>query len=151
MLLEDLKRHEGFSSDPYIDVLVKRTIPKDELAIIEKWLPKLNLTIGYGSLVKVDENEAEYLLEKRLTEKMNELVKYVDFWDDLTQSQKNGLSNMAYQIGSNGLMKFKNMLKAMKEKDVEGIEREARDSRWYRQATNRAENIIPMLVKVVKE
>jgi lysozyme len=51
------------------------------------------------------------------------------------------LVNMCFQLGKNGVSKFKNMFRCMKEGDWEGAAFQMKDSRWHKQTTNRCEEL----------
>ena len=59
----------------------------------------------------------------------------------LTQSRQEVLFNMAYQLGVNGLLKFKNMWSAIEARDYNKAADEMLDSRWYTQTPNRAKKL----------
>ena len=44
-------------------------------------------------------------------------------------------------VGKNGVSKFKNMFRCMKEGDWEGASFQMKDSRWHKQTTNRCEEL----------
>ena len=87
-LIEDIKRHEGFSGMPYDD---SRGLP----------------TIGYGTLLPISEYEAELLLKHRLELIMQELYNHKPFIQELPEEAQNILLDMAYNLGVPRLMKFK--------------------------------------------
>ena len=105
-------------------------------------------TIGYGRNVDtngIDEEEADYLLRRDVVKCQNILVDKIDFWGELNQSSRDALTNMAFQLGINGLLKFKNMLALLANGDYFGASREALDSRWARQTPNRAKQVAEMI------
>lgn len=58
------------------------------------------------------------------------------------------LVNMMFNMGRPRLSKFKKMNAALLESDWQEAAKEGRDSRWYRQVTNRAERLMSRLEKV---
>ena len=52
---------------------------------------------------------------------------------------------MCFNLGKGGLGGFRNFGAAIKRKDYKTAAKEGRDSRWYRQVTNRAERLMKML------
>lgn len=118
-LLSHLKREEGFSSTPY----------KDSKGL---W------TIGYGTLI--DKNggglskiEAERLLESRVQAKYAALCGIFPQFQNLPEIIKLALVAMAYQMGVKGLLKFKNTLSFIWEREYMRAAQEALDSKWYRE------------------
>ncbi len=123
VLLEDLKRDEGFSLTPYED--------SEGL-----------LTIGYGTLIEeISKEEAQWLLEHRLEKIVAELVAAVPFVVDLPASVQRGLHNMAYNLGVPRLLGFKNMWAALEAGDYARVATEALDSKWAGQVGPRSERI----------
>ena len=58
------------------------------------------------------------------------------------------LVNMMFNMGRPRLSKFKKMNEAIRQKDWNGAAVEGRDSRWYRQVTQRAERLMKRLENV---
>ena len=58
------------------------------------------------------------------------------------------LVNMMFNMGRTRLSKFKKMHAAILESDWKEAAKEGRDSRWYRQVTNRAERLMKRLEEV---
>jgi len=130
-LREDLIRDEGCKLHAYTDHL-------------GYW------TIGIGRLIDVrgggiSVEEAHFLLDNDIARVQIELERRISFWDSLNEDQQRGLANMAFQMGVNGLLKFERMLAALKAKDAVHIEKEAKDSKWYRQTPERAKRVIECL------
>ena len=125
-MIEDLKREEGFRGEPYDDHLG-------------------NPTIGYGTKLPLTEEEAEVLLLYRLQNFKYELMAKIPFWLNLSENQKDALSQMAYQMGVSGLLKFKKTLRFLELGDGENAYKEALNSRWAKQTPSRAERVAQLL------
>jgi lysozyme len=69
----------------------------------------------------------------------------LSFFDELSETRKSVLVNMAFNLGVAGLMKFKNMLKAVSEKRWEDASSEMLNSRWADQVGNRAIELSEMM------
>ena len=121
-LLDEIKNDEGFEGMPY----------KDSLGID---------TIGIGTKLPISEDEAELLAKVRLQKKIDHLLSEKPIVLTLTQSRQEVLFNMAYQLGVNGLLKFKNMWSAIEARDYNKAADEMLDSRWYTQTPNRAKKL----------
>ena len=153
--MESIKKHEGFVSKPYIDPLVARYpeqygIPKNEFEIIKKHFDKLKVTFGYG-FTYLDQDEADKVLELRALKIAKELADRFEFFSNLDKDIRDMLVEMAYQLGVGGVSKFKKMLKAIKEANWCEAYKEGKDSRWYRQTTRRAEEVLTPLKKRCQE
>ncbi len=127
-LIEQIKKAEGFRGMPYEDSL---GIP----------------TIGYGTKLPIDEEEAELLLKKRLNDTIKDLKRAYPRFEELPPTIQEVLLDMGYNMGIPRLMKFKKMWKAIDEGDWERMADEMVDSRWYHQVGNRSKN----LVKIVRD
>jgi len=128
-LIKSIKEHEGF----------KGTCYKDSLGID---------TIGYGTKLPITKDEGEMLLKHRLGAMIYELQLNKPFINKLDPVIKNVLYEMVYQLGVGSLLKFKRMWKAIENNDTEGMIREMRDSKWYKQTPNRVEKLINKLRSV---
>ena len=121
-LINKLKASEGFKGDSYLDSL---NIP----------------TIGFGTKLPLSEEEAELLLRSRLNKKINELLNEKPIIFRLPQLKQEVLFEMAYQLGTGGLLKFKKMWSALELFDYETAADEMLDSRWFEQTPNRAKKL----------
>ena len=125
-LIEMIKKHEGFRGMPYNDSL---------------GFP----TIGYGTKLPINEEEAELLLKHRLDEKILELSEKEPFYLELPERAQEVIANMAYQMGVGGVLKFKKMWAALKEGDYKKAANEMLDSRWAKQTPNRAKELAEII------
>lgn len=120
-LLEDIKREEGYRGYQYDDHLG-------------------NPTIGYGTLLPLSEEESELILSHRLNRFISN-VKSSLYDLDIKDEAWEILFHMAYQMGVGGLLKFKNMIKALRDQDYKTASIEMLDSRWAKQTPNRANRL----------
>ena len=102
-------------------------------------------TIGIGTRMPIDEEEAELLLRHRLKKKIKELIKYKPIILTLSAERQSVLYEMAYQLGVNGLLKFKKMWLAIEDSDFNTASKEGLASKWHRQTPNRAEKLMSIL------
>lgn len=99
------------------------------------------ITWGIG-FTYITEEEADFILDRRVKEISINLEKYLEEQKiDLDENRKIVLSNMIYQLGFDGVKKFKNMWKAIKNMDYETASKEMLDSRWYKQTPSRAKRL----------
>ena len=101
-----------------------------------------NKTIGYGTLLPINEDEGEWLLRHRLSLVEEELRGKLDFYDNLPDEIKEVLLDMAYNMGVPRLMRFKKTLAAAERGDWKAMAMEMMDSRWYRQVGSRARELV---------
>ena len=138
-LLESVKKHEGYRNKVYLDTLGKRTVGVGHLCVEDFW-----------------EDDKEYeesflmeILEKDLSEAIkgaNDLMAEHDCMD-INEKAHEILIEMVFQLGKNGVSKFKNMWKALEEKNYIGASYEMLDSRWSKQTPTRAK----AMAKTMKE
>ncbi len=134
----------------------------DEGQVNEIYLDHLGYpTFGIGHLVL--ESDGEYgagvgtiVSEERVVEVFERDVQTViedckilhDGWDDYPEEVKQIVANMMFNMGRTRLSKFKNHNAALVAGDWKEAAKEGRDSRWYRQVTNRAERLMSRLEEV---
>lgn len=121
---------EGYSSKPY---LCSEGYP----------------TIGYGTKVankgvsidsialRVTKDSASALLEDEVLKVVFRLSTF-KWYRDLDEDRRIIIKSMCYQLGVDGLLKFKRMIAALSEKDYALAAKEALDSKWYKQTPKRA-------------
>ena len=127
-LVESIKANEGFRGEPY----------KDSMGY---------LTIGYGCKLPLSQEEAHYILVMRLNQTMYELQTKKPFITILPDNIQEVLYEMAYQLGVNGCLEFKQMWVAVQKLDYETMVKEMKNSKWYKETPERVEK----LIKKVKE
>ena len=65
--------------------------------------------------------------------------------DDIDEQAEEILIEMVFQLGKTGVSKFKNMWKALAEKNYIGASYEMLDSRWAKQTPNRAKAMAELM------
>ena len=123
MNIEMIKKHEGFRGMPYDDPI---------------GFP----TIGYGTKLPITEKEGELLLNHRLEKMAEELKDRVPYFDDLPDDIRAVLLDMTYNLGVEGLLRFKRMWSAIERRDWRNMALEMQNSRWYVQVGNRALELV---------
>jgi len=122
-MLSQLKVHEGFDATMYKDT-------------VDVW------TIGYGTNLEVGltEEEASVLLEMRLRELIRQLATFKAFNNMamMTPARVAVLTNMVYNLGVRGLLKFENMWRAISIGEFGVAADEMLDSKWAGQVGHRA-------------
>jgi lysozyme len=133
-LTKSIKGHEGFREYPYIDSLRKNNpekygIPAKDMKIIEKHFDKLKVTFGYG-FTFITKEEATLVLNRRIKNVKKDLITKLEWVAEQPQEIQNVLVEMAYQMGVNGLLKFKNTLKYCEARDYKNMAMEMLNSHW---------------------
>ena len=130
-LLEDLKRDEGFVPYAY----------KDSLGY---------LTIGYGTLIDqrgggLPEDICEELLKRHVDDIVVNLNKQLPWLKIHPEYIQRALSNMAYQLGVSGLLKFTTTLRLIEQKRYNEAADQALRSLWAKQTPNRAKRVTDLM------
>jgi lysozyme len=127
-LLRQLQRDEGFKDHAYQDHL-------------GYW------TIGFGRLIDerkgghITLEEGLFLLNNDIDNKTEELLKRLPWVNDLDDARKGVLVNMAFQMGVDGLLKFKNTLELIKNGKYKEASDAMLESLWAKQTPNRASRL----------
>lgn len=129
-LQELLIKHEGLRLKPY-----RCTAGK--------------LTIGVGHNLDdkgITEIMAMFILAEDITEVTHQCFIQIDCYRDLDTARQDALANLAFNLGIDGLLKFKNTLKAIAEGRWEDAENGLRNSLWAKQVQKeRVDDICHMI------
>ena len=129
LAVEQIKKHEGYKRHPYYCTGGK-------------------LTIGYGRNLDdagIDEEEAEQLLAKDVQEAKVGVSRRMDT-SKCNDPRLAVLVNMAFNLGLNGFMEFKNMIRHVENGNYEQASIEMLDSRWAKQVPNRANELAQQMI-----
>ena len=96
----------------------------------------------------VSEERVIECFEKDVETVIEDCKKLHDGWDGYPQEVKQIIANMMFNMGRTRLSKFKNHNAALVSGDWKEAAVEGRDSRWYKQVTNRAERLMSRLENV---
>ncbi|ESP95492.1 MULTISPECIES: glycoside hydrolase family protein [Pseudoalteromonas] len=127
--VEQIKKHEGYRRFPYYCTGGK-------------------LTIGYGRNLDnkgVDKDEAEYLLAQDIQNALAGVKRRIDV-SHCNEARIAVLTNMALNIGLQGLMGFKKMLAHVQQGEFEDAAVEMLDSRWANQVPTRAQELAQQML-----
>lgn len=132
-LLADLRRDEGWSPTLY-------------KCTADAW------TLGYGFNVDPDKGGripkavAEFWLRYEINDRESQLQSRWPAYENQHPDVKRALLNMTFQMGVDGVLGFKNMLKALERGDRLEAAGHARDSDWWRiQTRERAERVCRLI------
>lgn len=128
-LTTQLRRDEG----------VKPTAYQDHLGF---W------TIGVGRLIDprkpgagLRPDEIDYLLRNDIQDRINALRKALPWFDDLTEPRQGVLVNMAFQLGTAGLLEFKKTLALIQNGEYSSAALQMMVSKWAQQTPERARRL----------
>ena len=140
-----LKLDEGFETTVYTDTEGHLTVGwGHKLTDAEKLKYKKGDTLKQAeceAFFKDDLSSAETNAERLITNKAGGKV----VWTGLSQTRKDVLINMVFNLGYTGLSKFQDMLAAIKDGKFDKAAEEMKDSKWYTQVTNRADRLIALM------
>lgn len=141
---------------------LKETLKVDEGVVYEIYNDHLGYaTFGIGHLVletdpehgqpvgtPVSEERVDECFEKDVQTVIEDCKKLHDGWDGYPDEVKQIVANMMFNMGLTRLSKFKNHNAALQSGDWKEAAKEGRDSRWYKQVTNRAERLMKRLEEI---
>ena len=125
VLIEQLKRHEGFRALVYTDTTGHKTI-------------------GYGFNIEagITMQSAEALLQSQIAEIWIDCnQEFNHFWWRLSRERQAVILNMVFNLGMAGFKKFKKMISAIADGDDEAVVKEMLDSKWAKQVKGRAREL----------
>ena len=109
-------------------------------------------TIGIGRLIDkrvkgagLSMDEMKYLLQNDVNKVVGALDKRLPWWRKLTPVRQAVLANMAFNLGVDGLLGFKNTLKMIENGDYEGAARGMLNSLWAKQVKGRAKELAELM------
>ena len=126
-LADRIKRHEGCSLTPYYDTLGV-------------------LSIGYGRNLKfgISQDEADIMFNHDL-QRAEASAMLVPGYQYCNSIQRGVLCEMVFQLGLRGVLQFRRMIDAIKERNFVLAAGEMIDSRWYRQTPKRVEELAELM------
>ena len=132
-LMESVKKHEGYRNKVYLDTLGKRTVGVGHLCVEDFWEDD-------------KEYEEKFLMEILAEDLQNAIkgareLKEEQSCTDIDEIAQEIIVEMVFQLGKNGVSKFKNMWKALSEHNYTGASYEMLDSKWAKQTPNRAKSM----------
>ena len=128
-IVEDIKKHEGFSPKVY-----ECTEGYD--------------TIGYGFAIKdliIDKDVADLILMRKLHTLLERITIAFPWFKDIDDKAKSVVVNMCYQLGIRGFSKFKKTIYYLETEQYEEASTECLDSLWAKQTPSRAKDISEQL------
>ena len=132
-LMESVKKHEGYRNKVYLDTLGKRTVGVGHLCVEDFWEDD-------------KEYEEKFLMEILADDLQNAIkgareLKEEHSCTDIDEVAQEIIVEMVFQLGKSGVSKFRNMWKALSEKNYIGASYEMLDSKWAKQTPNRAKSM----------
>tara|TARA_R100000742_G_C4255626_1_gene73556 strand:+ start:352 stop:807 length:456 start_codon:yes stop_codon:yes gene_type:complete len=134
-----IKEHEGFSPTVYADSLGYKTVGyghlvtiKDDFVMGEIYSPE-QLDGVFNEDYSIAEKDGKDIIRDEIT---------IEVWETYSDKQKeiveSVLIEMCFNLGKPRVLKFKNFLQGLKDKDFNKAADEMLDSRWAVQVKSRA-------------
>lgn len=136
---ETLKIDEGVKYEIYLDHLGLPTFGVGHLILDSD--PEEGMEVG----TPVSEERVRLCFETDLDYAIAECQVLYKNWQFLPSEVQEILVNMMFNMGRPRLSKFRKFNAAISRKDWQEASKEGRDSKWYRQVTNRAERLMKRL------
>lgn len=155
----DLERHEGYREWAYPDPLshlakTQRSTdwgyrPAREIMLPgtpeesgRPWTVGFGFTHGTTPDSHISKLQAERKLEEHILDMKAELTKVLPWFPTASFVTQTILINMAFNMGLLGLLKFKNTLRYIKERNYEHAAANMKQSLWYQQTGARATELV---------
>ena len=135
-LRNELAVDEGKVLKIYKDHLGYPTFGIGHLVIKED--PEYNQPVG----TPVSEQRVNEVFDKDIMTTINDCKKLYSDFLYLPEEAQLIIANMMFNLGYNRLSKFRNMKKAVDERDWNRAADEMMDSTWYKQVTKRADRLV---------
>jgi lysozyme len=134
----------------------------DEGKVNEIYLDHLGYpTVGIGHLIletdgefggrvgtPITEERCKELFAKDVESVLKDCNICFEGWDNYPEEAKQVFANMIFNMGRTRLSKFKMLIAAAESGDWKEAGAQGRDSRWYKQVTNRAERLCSRLENI---
>lgn len=127
---------------------LREQLYRDEGCVLHAYRDSLGyLTIGVGRLIDerrgggITRGEAMMLLDHDIDEKRGEVSAALPWLSGVDPVRQAVFVNMAFQLGTAGLLQFRNTLTRARRHDWPGVAAGMMDSLWATQTPNRAERL----------
>ena len=141
-LLSELKVFEGLELKPYNDSLGFATIGYGHLIAKRKVTPQ-----DVKDFKGFTKEDAGSLLIEDMAKKIAEVERRIPFFSGLDSVRKTVIVGMAFQMGVDGLLQFKDTLKAVDQGRYKDAGIAMSNSLWARQTPGRAKILVERMVK----
>ena len=141
-LRDELKVDEGVKYEIYLDHLSLPTLGVGHL--IKDTDPESGLPIG----TKIEEERVNELFDEDIQVTIQECKYLYNDFDDLPEEAQRVIANMMFNLGRPRLSRFLKMKQHVDNRDFVSASEEMKDSRWYRQVTNRAQRLCDRMANI---
>ena len=141
-LREELKIDEGVKYEIYLDHLSLPTCGVGHL--IKDTDPESGLPVG----TKIEEERVNELFDEDIQVTIQECKYLYNDFDDLPEEAQRIIANMMFNLGRPRLSRFLKMKQHVDNRDFASASQEMKNSKWYRQVTNRAQRLCDRMANI---
>ena len=141
-LREELKIDEGVKYEIYLDHLSLPTLGVGHL--IKDTDPENGLPVG----TKIEEERVNELFDEDIQVTIQECKYLYNDFDDLPEEAQRIIANMMFNLGRPRLSRFLKMKQHVDNRDFVSASEEMKNSKWYRQVTNRAQRLCDRMANI---
>ena len=141
-LREELKIDEGVKYEIYLDHLSLPTLGVGHL--IKDTDPENGLPVG----TKIKEERVNELFDEDIQVTIQECKYLYNDFDDLPEEAQRIIANMMFNLGRPRLSRFLKMKQHVDNRDFVSASEEMKNSKWYRQVTNRAQRLCDRMANI---
>ena len=141
-LRDELKIDEGVKYEIYLDHLSLPTLGVGHL--IKDTDPENGLPVG----TKIEEERVNELFDEDIQVTIQECKYLYNDFDDLPEEAQRIIANMMFNLGRPRLSRFLKMKQHVDNRDFVSASEEMKNSKWYRQVTNRAQRLVDRMQNV---
>jgi len=141
-LRDELKIDEGVKYEIYLDHLSLPTLGVGHL--IKDTDPENGLPVG----TKIEEERVNELFDEDIQVTIQECKYLYNDFDDLPEEAQRIIANMMFNLGRPRLSRFLKMKQHVDNRDFVSASEEMKDSKWYRQVTNRAQRLCDRMANI---
>ena len=141
-LRDELKIDEGVKYEIYLDHLSLPTLGVGHL--IKDTDPENGLPVG----TKIEEERVNELFDEDIQDTIQECKYLYNDFDDLPEEAQRIIANMMFNLGRPRLSRFLKMKQHVDNRDFASASEEMKDSKWFRQVTNRAQRLCDRMADI---
>ena len=141
-LREELKIDEGVKYEIYLDHLSLPTCGVGHL--IKDTDPESGLPVG----TKIEEERVNELFDEDIQVTIQECKYLYNDFDDLPEEAQRIIANMMFNLGRPRLSRFLKMKQHVDNRAFVSASEEMKNSKWYRQVTNRAQRLCDRMANI---
>jgi len=142
-LRDQLIRHEALRLQVYDDATGVNLRKGD----IVRGCPSIG--VGRNLLIGISKQEAMYLLDNDIQAAYRDLWPY-PWFSRMAPARRDAIAAMRFNLGLEGLLKFRRMIAALEAQDYKTAKAEALDSAWRKQVGKRADELAEQLLTGVE-